>query len=346
MHINYPSYEHPYAQSLRELPDDIRGIEGTLSKLKIFPGKALGGWEADQVRVSGYGLLTPDGLQDRAFMLGIKNKRANEPGQPSVTRFSQREQAELALVRPEWDGSVLRYSAPGMNPLDITLEEMAPRNEKPILIEVIPGEIINAVPENGPITARIRQFLAQFRDDINDIQAFLPWSQHTRAVGDRNRAGENAQTVFSDGGQVLLASKTSLLFNNVLMHGRTRKKKVALEGDVSMDAIRTNGEVSGWPPNVEDIAGLAIIHGRDNVRMKFGDLCIRCSVTMVDPKGKRRRDGEPIDTFRETRPHRLDDASKNPKPTFAVNTVFPESEWGKVISVGDAIIIESEKEVG
>lgn len=334
----------PYAQSLRYLPEDITGVQGTLRELRIFPGKALGELVVDRAVVTGYGLRTTDGLQDRSFMLGIKNKRAKGPEDPEYTRFSQREEPKLALVTPEWDGSRLIYDAPGMDDLRISRDELAPRSDTPMLVEVIPGENILAVPENGPITARIRQFLSQFRTDIDDIQVFLRSTEHERNVVARHSMGESAETFFSDGGQNLLASRNSLSFVNNQMYTRQRKKDVPLEGKISMQAIRPNMEIVNWPQNIEDvIAAVRIQTERGDVRMRFGDLCIRCSVTMVNNQtGERRKDGEPIDTFLASRPRRLDDEKK---PTFAVNTVFPKDEWGKTISVGDKVVVESEKEV-
>lgn len=328
------------------LPENIAGVFGTIEAIRLFPGKALGALNVEMATVTTHGLSTPEGLRDRSFMIAVKNRRAAHSSDPAYLRFSQREQPELALVRPEWDGCTLTYTAPGMDTLHIHPGELLPRSEHPVRVEVIPGEIIPAVVENGPITARIRQFLSQFRDDVDAIDVLVTSTRHHRMVADKHRCGQHAATLFSDGGQQLLASDASLAFVNDRM--RTKPRHKPLEGDVAMDAIRPNIQISGWPAHLEDVAASAkIIGARDgtyrDIEMLFGDLCIRCSVTMVNNEtGKRRSDGEPLATFGEARPRRLDG---NRTPTFGVNTAFNHHHWMTAFRTGDHIVAKTEKQV-
>jgi uncharacterized protein len=281
-------------------------------------------------------------LRDRAFMLGIRNKTG--AGQKTdYLRFSQREQPELVLAKPAFDGKVLTYTAPGMDTLAITLPEIEPRPGAPITVEVA-GDVVRAVTENGPLTARIRQFLSQFRGDVEDIDVLLPSSDYERVVEEQHRCDQEGQTLFTDGGQELLGSMQSLSF----LDERIRARKGAGARAVPMEAFRPNIEVSGWPANLEDILRQARIEGvrggvGKRIDILFGNLSIRCSVTMVDiTTGQRHTDGEPLGTANLDRPKRL---SGSKIPTFAVNTVFPKNEWGKNIRKGDRIVAAEEKSV-
>jgi len=324
----------PYARHLQSIPKHTEGLRGLIASLCLYPGKALGGLAVPSARVTNDGIETEDGLlRDRSFMLGqippVMDKAM-------FTRFSQRNQAKLALVQPHFDGKKLVYEAPGVGQLKIDPEQLQPQDGDVVTVEVIPGTVVRAVRENGPINAFIKNYLAAIGDDPNKVEVLLPAKNYVRRVEDRHRRGEAADTLFGDGGQQLLASYSSL--------GK----------EASMKAVRQNIGVSGWTSFLEDILNDAQIKGKVHgtrwpIRMLFGDLSVRCAVTMIDPEtGIMRTDGDPLKTWKNTRPFRVD-GSANGKPTFGVNTVFPKemtTDKAAVISVNDEIIAGSEKTFG
>jgi len=343
-----PEAYRAYQESLRALPEDVSGIEGRIGLLRLFPGKALGELFIDQVKITEYGLQSHDpqrphvpGFPDRAFMLGIKNRKPDNADKQYL-RFSQRDQSELVLVKPRLEGDMLTYSAPGMDDIAIALSDVQPRTGDQVTVDVA-GDIVRAVPEGGLITARIRQFLRQFRSDVDDIEVLLPSLDYQRIVEEQHRCGQEGQTLFTDGGQELLGSVASLDFLNARIRARNGEDT----RQVPMEAFRPNFEVEGWPANLEDVLLQARIEGMSGdvaqrIDLLFGNLSIRCSVTMVDTQtGQKHEDGEPLGTANVARPKRL---SGSKIPTFAVNTVFPKSEWGKVIRKGSRIVAVSEKE--
>ncbi|MBI5155669.1 MOSC domain-containing protein [Candidatus Peregrinibacteria bacterium] len=324
----------PYAKHLHAIPKHTEGLRGLIASLCIYPGKALGGLSIPSARITKDGLETEDGLlRDRSFMLGqIPPVMHNA----MFTRFSQRNQAKLALMQPHFDGRKLIYEAPGVGKLEIDPEQLQPQNGDVTTVEVIPNTVVYAVRECGPINAYVKNYLKSIGDDPDKVEVLLPSISYLRHVEDRHSCGERADTLFTDGGQQLLASYSSLT------------------GEASMKAVRPNIGVRGWIAFLEDILKDAQIKGKVHgtrwpIRMLFGDLSVRCAVTMINPEtGIMRTDGEPLKTWKNVRPFRVD-GTANGKPTFGVNTVFPEemtTDKAAVISVDDEIIAGSEKTFG
>ena len=346
--------KHEYKESLLQIPEDTFGIEGEITDITLYPGKALGGLSVPEARITRYGLETLEGLRDRAFMLG-KIQPTHQTAM--FTRFSQREEPQLSQVKPDFDGKILRYDA--LPNLKITLPEMEPRQGQVVTVEVVPGTVVRAVRESGPINAAIRIYLKKFRDDADQIEVLLPAADFDRPVEVRHSRNQNAQTRFSDGGQILLASEPSLKWIQKHInkaHG-TAEKLYEDARQILMTVIRPNITVEGWPEHLEDLLTDAVIEGmlpviiagtveemREHLLMLFGDLSVRCSVTQVDPAtGMRADDNEPIATFSKKRPLRADGSSN--KATFAVNTVFPRQMWGGTFKKGDKIVSGKEKQV-
>lgn len=104
-----------------------------------------------------------------------------------------------------------------------------------------------------------------------------------------------------------------------------------------MAAFRPNIELGGLPANIEDIIDSVVIgRGENSARMLFGELSVRCDVTRVDNRTGEKPDREPLKWLLHNRPLRPDDPSS---VTFAVNGVFPPDEAGKVIGVGDPVVV-------
>ena len=333
-----------YVDSLRQINQDTSGYVGTISALRLFPIKALGELLVDEVRVTEFGLQSADGYPDRGLMLGIQNDDPAKGSGAQYTRFSQRKLAELNLVKAKLEAGLLKYTATGMPDITLSPGDMIPRKGATVTVEAVPGTVVKAVVENGRITESIRAFIGRFRKDAGKVDVLFPAKNDKRTVEERHRRSQQAKTFFSDGGQILLASASSLAFVQ-----RHINRKPGTPRQIPMSVFRPNIEVSDWPENLEDILTDAVIEGMmdecvEDVLQLFGDLSVRCSVTMVDPvTGKRARDGEPLATFGTVRPLRADGSSK--KPTFAVNTVFPQQMQGRIIRLNDTIVSGREKQI-
>lgn len=340
-----------YVQSLRKLPRDVGGIKGRIEALRIYPIKALGELLVDEVMVDEYGLRTHGGLRDRMLMIGKRNPKQDKIG-PEYLRFSQRQEPRLSQVRPSWDCVALRYNAPGMPTLTIDLDDLnrsALFSDATTTVEPVPGEIVTASVEHGPITEYIRAYLKQFRCDIDDIDVLIPQADFRRATEERHRHNPRSQTIFSDGAHATVSSVSSLDFIQSIIDAKEGRGRWFQGRKIPRGVLRPNIEIAEWPAHLEDLLEDASIRStagdaRRAVRMLFGDLQIRCKVTQVDlATGTFSEDQEPFTTFQKERPLRLDGSSKI--PTFAVSADFPEIAWGKTIRKGDVVLAGSEKMV-
>jgi len=332
-----------YVRSLTRIGDlEECGYQGRLSYLGIAPGKSLGMLPLEKARFTPWGLSTIDGLLDRSFMVAEKNMKKREKNDPDYVRFSQRQQPQLSLLIPSWNGSELTYEAPGTRKLIIERDELSPREGPAVLVEVVPGEIIPAIEENGHITEYIRKYLGRFRDDISNI-AVLTISLAERPLAERFGGDQpHACTRFSDGGQMLLTSTSSLEWISERMretHGRDVRPAL-------MHSIRPNIVIDGWPANLEDILASAVIQGaREKIEILFRDPCVRCKITQVDDSGEFRSDKEPFLSFLLHRPRRFErDGSLHPSPTFGVNVLTNGLAWGLDVHVEERVFSSAERE--
>lgn len=335
--------DDPYAASLRNIPKDVSGTTGGIERLWMYPFKALGGLTKTSVRLTQQGFADIKGMyRDRMAMLAIGDLDAGEP----LKRFSQREEPKLALIEASMSPSeTLRYHFPGGGAFPMPLEQSMPSEKRRRTRVTVAGDTLDAEVEgDGPITRAIRDYLGSFRDDANSIHVLFPAADSPRAVEDQHRCGiDGAETLLTDGGQILLESRSSWDF----VH---RKQKS--ERPIVINVTRPNIAVIGWPDHLEDILASAAIQPerdrtRERLRMCFGGLCVRCKVTQVDlVHGVHAKDGEPFKTFQSARPRRLElnDGKPDKRPTFGVNAVVEQAAWGRIISVGDPIAALKEKE--
>ncbi|TSC79148.1 MAG: hypothetical protein G01um101425_785 [Candidatus Peregrinibacteria bacterium Gr01-1014_25] len=336
--------EDPYTTSLQNLPKDVNGIEGGIERLWMYPFKALGGLRKGSVRLTQQGFADIKGMyRDRMVMLAHGDLDSGE----SLKRFSQREEPKLALIEASMSPSeTLHYHIPGRDAFPMPLEQSMPNEKRRRTNVVVAGDMIETEVEgDGPITRAIRDYLGSFRDDADRIHVLFPAAGSPRVVEDRHRCGiDGAETLLSDGGQILLESWPSWDFIQ-----KSRQNSVR---PIPINVTRPNIAVIGWPAHLEDVLASASIRperdrSREQMRMLFGGLCVRCKVTQVDLEhGVHAKDGEPFKTFQSARPRRLDlnDGKPDKRPTFGVNVVAEKNAWGRIISIGDPIVALEEKE--
>lgn len=338
-----------YAQSVRELPASIVGLRARISALALAPVKSLGMLSLEKAEVWADGFHTPGGeFGDRMAMV-VRRQSGNSDGIPfSQVRFSQREDGILARVLPSLNtfGDQLAYSGHGMGDLFIDANELEPRAGRTENIRVTPNDVVPGVLENGWITQWLRNFLkfnkTSDRYDIRDLNVALPSVDFERAVLHRLSGGIAAQTLFSDGGQLLVVSKSSVKWMNedmLRLHGQDFR-------NIATEAFRPNIVLEGLPPNAEDFVRKIVIEigkcARDQVELVFGDPCVRCDVTRVELSTGRKPDREPLLWLTQNRPQRL--GSTNQTTTFGINSVTAGPDLGKTIRVGDEVVVTAEKE--
>ncbi len=330
-----------YAASIRELPGDIAGMTGAIGACTIYPIKALGPLDVSSMLVTESGLKTADGrIPDRGLMLAIKLEEDQEFDGViyRYKRFSQRISGCLSRVTPSYDGRVVSYDAEGMDTLQIYPEQFFPsRKGATVMVKMYDNgdEVLPVCIEDGPITPWIRQFLgmAQTKIDPDSVVVLNPMYNFQRAVEKMHARRTQASMQFTDGGFGLVTSQSTTDWMNRLI----KKQRGSDFRGVPVEAFRANVVLEDVPPNTEDL--IDTLQVEDGSQMLFGGQCVRCSVTMIDPKRGVVPDGEPLAFLAKERPPRPDKLNKT---TFGVNWVSGENEEWR-IRRGQPFTIVSEK---
>lgn len=322
-----------YARTLRELPPSLVGIAARLAEISIYPVKGLGGLRLAGARVDRFGLVDPaSGLADRAMMLAYRD----ENGDRDAMGIANRNEATLGLTRASFESGALVYRAPGVPALALPPGSLAPSEGTRVRVQLPydDGPVLDATLDEGPLAAWARALFtahpARRRFAIEDVIALRLTPRHARLVEERHRAGQEAGTLWSDGGQALVASRSTLAWMNASF-------AAAGSRTIPMEAFRPNLVVEGLPPNAEDIIGEVEV---GEASLMFATMSIRCDAVRVDPTTGTRPDKEPLAWLAKNRPPR---GGATNAATFAINAVFPAGSRGRTIRVGDTVRVLRER---
>ncbi|MFI9011539.1 MOSC domain-containing protein [Actinosynnema sp. NPDC053489] len=210
---------------------------------------------------------------DRAALTptGLANDRLYAVVSPSGGTAWQGEAPRLAVVRCELrhGGAKLALSAPGAG--ELVLDVAADGEVRPVEVEKWPGTGIDQGDE-----------AARWLSDVVGTSVRLV----------REPSRESRAHAGTDPTALLVVSQSSLdgLNARIAERGAT---------PVPMDRFRPNIVVDGWPePHTEDrVARMAVGTGE----IGFGELAIRCAVTMVDQSRGVRVGPEPLRTLADYR---------------------------------------------
>jgi uncharacterized protein YcbX len=266
----------------------------TITALNIYPVKSCAGIALSKAR------LTDTGFEhDRQWLIV----------QPNGRFVTQREQPRLALVRPALSDAALTLSAPGMEPLMLSLTHSGASSTVQCW-----KDVCAAIDAGDAAAAWLERFLGQPHRLVRFDPAF-------RRVSDRAWTGDIvAHAQFSDGFPWLLISEASLADLNA-----------RLERPLPMNRFRPNIVVNGVTAFEEDrIAEMT--SGR--VALRPVKPCTRCAITTTDQSTGERASEEPLRTLRS---FRLDRQLKG--VTFGQNVIL-RTGIGEWLSVGDIFAIE------
>lgn len=237
-------------------------VVAQISRLFLYPVKSCAGLELQEV------VLTETGLDlDRAWMV------VDADG----VFVTQREQARLALVRPQFKGGELVLRAPGMLALHLQLDQA----EQPLTVtvwdEVVPAydmgivasqwftDFLSLSADGIASASPKRHRLVRFDPDYKRLSN-LTWTE-----------GVEALNQFSDGYPVLVLGEASLIDLNDRL-GATGYAPVGIE------RFRPNIVLSGLPAHDEDCLDLMHIDaGPTQVLLKPVKPCPRCPIPNIDP---------------------------------------------------------------
>lgn len=324
-----------YRELVEALPENVAGLKGRIAELNIFPIKALGKLALEQALVGPNGISTADGhFHDRMAML-VYPKEGEHDGTPYThMRYSQRENGDLVLLRPEITVDGLRYRVrDSVEDLVIEPGDLAPREGERVMMKMgDKGNVHSGILENGRITDWIRKALR-----VEQVSLLIPDREFSRVVDGAGRTEEESGTLYSDGGQLLVANRATLDWMNESMAAKYGVDFAPME----MDAFRPNIVLEDLPANAEDVIARLRIFGDHPPEMRFALLCVRCPVTKVMQGSGEKRKKEPLAWLAKNRPPRIE-GDKN-SVTFAVNADFRSQDNGRIVTVGDKFEVMAEK---
>lgn len=280
-------------------------VRATIARLFVHPVKSCAGVDLKEA------LLTETGLEfDRAWMV------VDADG----VFVSQRELPRMALIRPQLKHFEMVLRAPGMLALHVAFD----RVEQPVRVRVWKDEV--AAYDMGDIAA---QWFSDFLSEPGAprtlrLVRFDP--EHRRLSNPAWTGGAQAQTQFSDGFAVLVASEASL--------GELNERLAAAGHDaVGIERFRPNIVLAGVEPQDEDRVDLLRIDTGegDGAALRPAKPCTRCPIPDIDP-ATARSSPEVGDTLRTYRA----DARVGGAVTFGMNAIVVAGV-DQMLRVGQAV---------
>lgn len=246
-----------------------------VSRLIIYPIKSCAGFEVSQAQFDRLGFL-----HDRRMVVVRR----------SDNRFvSQREYSRMALIGTKFkDENTLLITAPGMQPLEVSLE--LPVNPEYLTITVW-KDALNSIAVSAESDAWFSQYL---QVDARLVRVPPNQSQYSRPPDSKRTTPfaqqNNIEAPFSDGFPFLFLSEESVDALNA---------RLPANQQVTVMNFRPNVVIRGCAPFEEDTWKSINIGG---TTFDIVDACARCSIpTINQATGVRSADYQPTKAMREFR---------------------------------------------
>lgn len=330
-----------YAESLEALSTSIVGRTGTIGAIAIAPVKSFQmltlsmHTPEDGARVGRFGLTTPDALvADRQYALASwKDGQTNEDVAYNLVRWSQREEPNLAKIQPLYEAGFLTYRVGDRGCRELPpFEPYGP--PKRMLMSAQTQELCMVEVDRGRLDKWMHAILETAGIPSKDLAMVRVAKGYDRLVRPCQPCGMESATLLSDGGQVTIASRSTIDWMNA-----ERAKKDVHAYRIDIRQFRMNITLEGLPPNAEDLIEEIVI-GPARVPLNFGDLSDRCSMTRHAPDTGVLLGKDPLAYLAKERPPRPDLLNST---TFGVNCVFPPGAIGQVIRSGMTFEVTKEK---
>ena len=232
-----------------------------ISSLIYYPIKACRGFEVSASDVTRMGLA-----RDRRMMVVT-----------TVGDFlTQREHPRLALVKPTLEEDSVTLSAPGFDPLRVTLHTSG----APVPVNIWNSKSVEAIDQGEEAAQWFSDWLGASARLVHIADGFI------RRVNEKYAVHADDHTAFADGYPILLASEESLADLNS-----------RLETPLPMNRFRPNVVVRGCDAFAEDTWSRIRVGG---VELAVVKPCARCVVTTID-KETLEKHKEPLQTLNKYR---------------------------------------------
>ena len=296
--------------------DSVRDVSARIERLFVYPVKSCAGVELKEA------VLLDTGLDlDRAWMV------VDADG----VFVSQREQARLALVKPQLKMEELILRAPGMLALHVRIDAVEQATSVRVWDDTVPAF------DMGNIAAQ------WFTDFLSLTDAGLPGSNakkyrmvrfdpdHKRLSSMTWTQGLEAPNQFSDGFPILLLSTASL-------DGLNGKLAAAGHAAVAIERFRPNILLSGLDAHDEDRLQTLHIAPDNGEAAEAGEVvlkpvkpCPRCPIPNIDPATAKSSPevGDMLQSYRQ-------DARLEGRITFGMNAIVLQGV-DAVLRVGQTV---------
>ena len=301
----------------REAVSDVgRDVSASIARLFVYPVKSCAGVELNEA------VLTETGLDlDRAWMV------VDSEG----VFVSQREQARLALVRPQLKMDELILRAPGMLALHVRIDAV----EQPATVRVwddtVPAfdmghiaaqwftDFLSLTPAGLPGNNAKKYRMVRFDPDHRRLSS-LKWTQ-----------GIEVPNQFSDGFPILVISTASL-------DGLNGKLVAAGHAAAGIERFRPNIVLAGLDAHEEDRLKTLHVSLKSGEAGEAGEIilkpvkpCPRCPIPNIDPATAKSSPevGDMLQSYRQ-------DARVAGAVTFGMNVILVKG-LDSVLRVGQAV---------
>ncbi|MET0963140.1 MAG: MOSC N-terminal beta barrel domain-containing protein [Noviherbaspirillum sp.] len=277
-----------------------------LTQLVFYPVKSCAGIQLSTATLTGAGLMH-DHIYDREWML------VDDEG----NFLSQREHPRMALITPRLRSDTLELRAPGMLPLNITLDLPDPE-EAPTRSVRLWRHTMKAY-DGDKVT---RTWFTEFLGASCQLVRFHPDARHP--VNPQRTGGLEIGTLYSDGYPLLLLSQESLDELNARLIAQGRDP-------LPMDRFRPNLVIAGAEAHDEDHAARL---QAGNAEIRPVKPCPRCPVPSVNQQTGQ-IGPDPLDVLRTYRAG----AGGIEGIGFGMNCIVTQGE-GELLRIGQEIALE------
>lgn len=231
--------------------------------------------------------------------------------------LSGRKHPNMSLIRTSLGTRGLELSAPYMGQIGVDTDPDTKRE----ITTFVHGNPVPSITQNPDAD----EWMSDFLGNEARIVALDP-QNHRQLSEKRWQPHTTNRTGFSDGGQILVASQSSLDALNT---------HLGEDNEVSMDRFRPNLVFSGLPAWDEDT--WRTIANEDNISLDLVWACSRCVMTENDPYKGVRDDPRVLKALREVGRKGVDAFGFGDKGVFfGVNASVPNSSVGRVLSASDS----------
>ncbi len=275
----------------------------TITELTLYPIKSCAGIALRAATVTATG-LSHDLIYDREWMVVDGNGHF----------LTQREYPKMALIQPAIHSNTLVLRAPGMLPLELSLDLPDPQHAKTLQVQVWDHNL--AAYDCDELTA------TWFSNAVGTPCRLVRFHPDVTRLASKKWTGErDVPTLFADGYPMLLISTASLADLNRRLQGNGRDA-------IPMNRFRPNIVVDGIEAYEEDYAESFDIGG---IRLKPVKPCPRCPMPSVD-QATGTIGPDPMDILQTYRANPLVDGGI----TFGMNLIVLAGEE-QVLRVGDEV---------